>query len=346
VPITIVAGGQFGSEGKGKIAHFMARERRATAAVRVGGPNSGHTVYDDAGAKFIFQHLPTAAVLPDVMCVLAAGSYIDVSRLRDEIQWSGLDPSRLKVDPHAVIVTERDCLAEQRVGLREGVGSTLTGTGAAVLNRISRTLPITFASQVPELRPFLSDTKELLSRMLDEGQRVVIEGTQGYGLSVLHTPYYPFATSRDTTAAGFLSETGLSPLDVDDIVLVIRAFPIRVPGNSGPLPNECTWEEISKASASFEALSELTSVTKAVRRVAHFDAAIVNSAIRSNRPTTLVLNHVDYFDKRQTSRTGSLSPKTIAAVSEIEKTLLKRIDLIGTSGTALSKWATVHALRA
>lgn len=346
MPISIVVGGQFGSEGKGKVAHYVARERSAVAAVRVGGPNSGHTVYDDAGKKFIFQHLPTAAVLPDIACVLAAGTYLDVTRLIKELQLSGLAPSRLRIDPHAVVIRDQDLTEESAAGLRLRIGSTLTGTGAAVLNRISRTRPITFAKEIPELRPFLTDTKELLSRMLAQGERVVIEGTQGYGLSVLHTPYYPFATSRDTTAAGFLSEAGLSPLDVDDVVMVIRAFPIRVPGNSGPLPNECSWEEISKSSASVEPLSELTSVTKAVRRVAHFDAAVVNSAIRSNRPTTVVLNHVDYFDRRCVNSEGALTPRILAAVSNIEKSLLSKIDLIGTSGTALQKWSTVYALRA
>lgn len=76
-------------------------------------------------------------------------------------------------------------------------------------NRISRTRPIRFAKDDPRLRPYIADTKDLLTRMLDAGDRVVIEGTQGYGLSVLHTPHYPYATSRDTTAAGFLSEVGL-----------------------------------------------------------------------------------------------------------------------------------------
>ena len=78
MPVSIVVGGQYGSEGKGKVAHYIARTSGARAAVRVGGPNSGHTVYADSGKKYIFQHLPTAAILPDVICVLATGSYIDV----------------------------------------------------------------------------------------------------------------------------------------------------------------------------------------------------------------------------------------------------------------------------
>lgn len=344
MPVSIVVGGQFGSEGKGKIAHYVARTSGARAAVRVGGPNSGHTVYSDVGEKFIFQHLPTAAILPDVVCVLATGSYLDVSRLLHEVMLAKLPAHRLKVDPHAVVITEQDCVDEHLVGLRAGIGSTLTGTGAAVLNRISRTRPVRFAKDVPSLQPYLCDTKELLSRMLEAGERVVIEGTQGYGLSVLHTPHYPFATSRDTTAAGFLSEVGLSPLDVDDIVMVLRAFPIRVPGNSGPLANEISWEHVTSESGSVEPISEITSVTKSVRRVARFDAEIVRQAIRVNRPTRIVLNHVDYFD-REYSNCAAMSSKQRYAFEAIQSDIGHSIAYAGLSGSIVVETNEVKIFR-
>lgn len=332
MPISIVVGGQFGSEGKGKIAHYVARTASARAVVRVGGPNSGHTVYSDDGKKYIFQHLPTAAILPDVLCVLATGSYIDVSRLLHEVELCKLDSKRLKVDPNAVVITEQDCVDEHLVGLRAGIGSTLTGTGAAVLNRISRTRPVRFAKDVAGLQPYLADTKELLSHMLECGDRVVIEGTQGFGLSVLHTPHYPYATSRDTTAAGFLSEVGLSPLDVDDVVLVLRAFPIRVPGNSGPLANEITWDQLTQESGAHDLIQEMTSVTKTVRRVARFDEGIVRKAIRSNRPTRIALNHLDYFDWTAHS-SNQPSKQIIWALNAVEASIGRTVDLVGTSET-------------
>src|ERR1019366_4873057 len=51
---------------------------------------------------------------------------------------------------------------------------------------------------------------------VDSGKKVLVEGTQGSGLSVYHSAYYPKATSRDTNAAGFLSEVGLSPRIVSE----------------------------------------------------------------------------------------------------------------------------------
>src|SRR5208282_6903623 len=96
--------------------------------------------------------------------------------------------------------------------------------------------------------------------------------------------YWPKATSRDTTAAGFVAEAGLSPRDVDDIVMVIRCHPIRVAGDSGPLPNETSWEKIMLDAGLPEGRREYTTVTRRVRRVGMFDAALVRRAINANRP--------------------------------------------------------------
>lgn len=328
MPVSIVVGGQFGSEGKGKVACYLAKQRRAHAVVRVGGPNSGHTVVDGAGRRRIFRQLPTAAVLDDPVCVLAAGSYIDIDVLRAEISQTQLTAARLKIDPKAVIITS-DCKDEERgANLRERLGSTATGTGAAVARRIARTSDVRFAKDEAAFREFLTDTSEYLSECVDRGERVIAEGSQGFGLSVIHTPFFPYATSRDTTAAGVLSEIGLSPFVVDEVALVLRAFPIRVPGNSGPLPKETTWERVTEQAGSSVSLSEFTSVTRSLRRVASFDFDVVRRAIRANGPTSIFLNHVDYIDAECRSRQG-LTARAERAVREIEDGLQRGVDYVG-----------------
>ena len=57
----------------------------AVAAIRIGGPNSGHTVIAPNGKPIIFRHLPTSALLPDVHCIIGPGSYLDVDVLLGEI---------------------------------------------------------------------------------------------------------------------------------------------------------------------------------------------------------------------------------------------------------------------
>lgn len=297
MPVTVVVGGQFGSEGKGKVAHYFAKEMDASVAIRCGGPNSGHTVIDPNRRPIIFQQLPTASILPDINIVLCAGSYIDIDILKKEIEIAQLSPDRLRIDPNAVVITPEIRKAEQRGGLMDSIGSTGSGTGEAVIQRIRRQNPLLLAQSFPELIPLVKETQSFLRRCLEKEERIIIEGTQGFGLSLLHSQYYPHVTSRDTTAAAFVSEASLSPLDVDDVVLTIRAFPIRVAGNSGPLPDEIDWETITIEGRHTAPVVEKTSVTRQVRRVARFSPDIVKEAIKVNRPTRIVLNHLDYVAK-------------------------------------------------
>jgi adenylosuccinate synthase len=168
---------------------------------------------------------------------------------------------------------------------------------------------------------------------LVEGARIVIEGTQGFGLSLYEGGYWPKATSRATTAAAALAETGLSPMDVDNVVLVIRSYPIRVAGNSGPLPGETTWEAISDSIETEADLREFTTVTNKLRRVGSFDASLVKAAVACNNPTAIVLNHLDYVGS---SRAGSAECAAVASfVDSVEEAIGRRVEYVGFSPMSL-----------
>ncbi len=331
MPITIVVGGQFGSEGKGKVAHYLAQEMNASVAVRCGGTNSGHTVIGEDGTPQVFRQLPTAVILPDVHLALCAGSYIDVDILQEEIIRTKLEDGRLMIDPFAVIITDEHKISERSSGLISGIGSTGSGTGAAVTARIQRKQGLVFAKDAPTLSKYIQDVNTDLRRRLENKQRLVLEGTQGFGLSPLHSKMNPYVTSRDTTAAGFLSEVGLSPLDVDDIVMVLRAFPIRVGGNSGPLPSEIDWETVSGECNSKTNIREYTSVTKHLRRVARFDPDIVKEAIQANAPSRIFLNHLDYINAD--ARSETLAAQAFAKT--VSKGIGRSIDYLGLGPSCL-----------
>jgi adenylosuccinate synthase len=328
VPVTVVVGGQFGSEGKGKVAQHLAQEQGAVAVVRVGGSNSGHTGVTASGTTDVLRHLPTAALDPDVKCILPAGSYLDPDLVLSEIERVDLARDRLLIDENAFVINASDREAESTGGLGERIGSTCSGTGAAVARRVGRRSASELAGSSSDLRPYVGDTSVYLRKCIDRGERVIVEGTQGFGLSLLHSRHFPNATSRDTTAAAALSEAGLSPLDVDQVVLVLRAFPIRVAGNSGAFGSEeIDWETIAREGGHLNELTEYTSVTKRVRRVGRFDPALVRSAIAVNRPSTIVLNHVDHIDAAV--RDGVLTDRAHAFVSQVAKQIGQQIDLVG-----------------
>lgn len=328
MPLTVIAGGQFGSEGKGKVAHYFAERREASAAVRVGGSNSGHTIVDQRGKTHVFRVLPTAAVLDRTICVLGAGSYVAPELLFEEMRRTELPAERVWIDPNAFVLSDQHRETEQRSALGDRIGSTQSGTGAAVIERIERLSASHLAQNDSRLAPFVRPVRTLLRELMRHGEHVIVEGTQGFGLSLLHSPHYPKATSRDTTAAAFVAEAGLNPLDVLDVVLVIRAFPIRVAGDSGRLPNEVDWQTIAREGGWESSLVEYTSVTKKVRRVARFDPSIVKEAIVTNAPTCIVLNHVDYIDATM-HNSSRLNSRGDSFVKQIEADLQCHIDLVG-----------------
>jgi adenylosuccinate synthase len=98
-------------------------------------------------------------------------------------------------------------------------------------------------------------------------------------------------------------EVGLSPRLISNIIMVIRTFPIRVGGPSGPFAGEISWEEIRKVSGAPAVVPERTSVTNRLRRVARFDLAAVKTACNYNRPTSLAVMGLDRLNYEDTGRT-------------------------------------------
>jgi len=344
MPISIVVGGQYGSEGKGKIAHWLANRQNAKYAVRVGGPNSGHTAISD-DKTYALRQLPTPSLLGNVVSVISSGAYLDVDVLLDEIKTLKIEVGQLLIHPHAVLIDEWMREEEVERNLTGRISSTGQGVGAAVAYRALRDSRVRFAKDHKALSKYIApNLSELIASGLHNGERVVVEGTQGFGLSILHGAHYPYATSRDTSAAGALSEAGLSPVDVDCVALVIRSYPIRVAGNSGPLLNETSWESVTRTSGSSEPLFEKTTVTGNTRRIAEFDSSVVKAAIAGNNPTHICLNHADYFDfsvheKSMTSQSVSNQ------INEIEAAIDRPIDWVGTGPSTTFDKATSERLR-
>jgi adenylosuccinate synthase len=329
MPISVVVGGQFGSEGKGKTALEIARREKASFVVRVGGTNSGHTAVDEAGKTWALRQLPVSVLAPDAVAVLPPGALIDPEIFQFEVEELRLERRRVVVSPYATVISNQDKDAEHAGGLVTRIGSTGSGTGAALIRRISRQGgEEVLAGDHPALRGYIGDTSAIMREALNKNRWIVIEGSQGFGLSVLHGGYYPKATSRDTTAGTFLGESGLSPRDVADITLVIRAHPIRVAGDSGPLEPETTWTEIAKVAGLPDDYRELTTATKKVRRVGMFDPNLVKRAIQANNPTRIVLNHFDYVDGGV--RDNVFTVRALDFLKGVETSIGRKIDWIGT----------------
>jgi adenylosuccinate synthase len=330
----IVIGGQFGSEGKGKVSAQIAISEGIDICVRCGGPNSGHSFISDRGVSTVLRQLPTAVVRPATRLLIPAGALIDLSVLKNEMESFGLDAQRVGIDRNSMIIESADQDAESRLGMRERLSSTLSGVGSAVARRALRTSDVRLAKDLDEswVKDLIVDVSGECNDALDRNKKVLIEGTQGFGLSLYHSSHYPKATSRDTSAAGFLSEVGLSPLRVTEVVTVFRTFPIRVAGQqAGPLRDEIEWNSIQRESGYPVPISEYTTVTGKLRRVARFDWDLARWTVDRNRPTRIAVLGLDYLDYEDFGKTcfNTLGAKSRAFIDRFEREVGK-VSCVGT----------------
>jgi adenylosuccinate synthase len=297
--VCAVVGGQYGSEGKGVIVNFLAD--KYGVHVRVGGPNAGHSFYHD-GQVFKMQSVPCGWTNPKAICVLGRGILINPVILKKEIatirEFAHDIDRRLVIDRLAGVLDDNyhHRLGEGGVNgaLHHRIGSTGEGVGAARLDRIKRDPDLfQLAYEIPNLEPFLSDdTPGVMYDAVTNGEDILLEGTQGSGLSLVHGPW-PYVTSADTNAAQLCADAGIPPRFVDQTILVLRTFPIRVAGNSGPLKDELTWEEVSAYAG--RPVCEKTTVTQKTRRVGKWDPELVKKAIHLNAPTSVAITFMDYL---------------------------------------------------
>lgn len=339
----VVVGGQYGSEGKGKISAYLTRRENIDICVRCGGPNSGHSFYDDEGNLRVLRQLPTGFITSRTRLLIPAGALVDLQVLASELQLIEDKEKRVGVDRNAFIIEARDREYEKRIGLRERLSSTLCGVGAAQSRRVLRGTDASLARDVvgkhPWLKNILTDVSQEVNEALDGGKKVLIEGTQGFGLSLYHSRHYPRTTSRDVTAAAFLSEVGVSPLRVTDIVLVLRTFPIRVAGDqAGPLKDEITWAQLRTESGYPHDVCEMTSVTNQVRRVGRFDWELAEKSVWVNSPTSVAINGTDYLDfaNLHVRDWNNLTDKARRFIAKLETQLRTPVQFVGT-GPSLSE---------
>ncbi|HEY3072135.1 MAG TPA: adenylosuccinate synthase [Candidatus Limnocylindrales bacterium] len=137
------------------------------------------------------------------------------------------------------------------------------------------------------LQRHLADTTWLVQDALRRGDHVLLEGAQGTLLDLDHGSY-PFVTSSNPIAGGACTGGGIGPLQVDEVIGVMKAYSTRV--GSGPYPTELT-DEIGDGIA--ERGHEYGTTTGRRRRVGWFDAVPLRYAVAVNSVSAIMLNKLD-----------------------------------------------------
>jgi len=317
-------GAFWGDEGKGKIISYLALKDKLDFCVRTGSVNAAHTVWDGE-KKYALHMVPAAFLYPKCRLLIGAGANVQVPQLLKEVELTNVR-DRIGVDMQASIIEEKHAVQDRTSAHLKGIGTTGWGVGPALEERVRRTAKL--ARDVPELSPFLTDSVTEINDGIDSGKKVLLEGTQGFMLS-LYFGTYPYVTGRDTGAAAIASEAGVGPTRVDDIIIVYKSFMTRV--GAGPMPGEMT-----KSEAQAKGWFETAAGTGRDRRSAPFDFELAKKTARINGATQAALTKLDsLFPKCRSARKLEAVPTEARRfLKEVENKTGVPVVLIGTGPDA------------
>lgn len=342
--VTVVLDSQAGSCGKGKFIGYLAGKDHIDIAIDNFMSNAGHTYVSENGIKVMTQQLPTSLVNPNTSLVIGPEAAITPHILFDEmIKYKDMIGDRkIIINPNAVVIANKHRREEQRV-LRSG--STFKGCGSARADKVMRQAmlfgefwnkltsenggdfgddegdygDLNYCITCGDLRYVkdhlqVMDTMQYINDAINDGKNIIVEGSQGCDLDINYGLPYPNTTSRQCHAGQLVADCGISPRLVDNIIMIMRPYPIRISNttnlhdengevlkvSSGDYAGsqELTWDIIKErcgAPADIE-FGEQTTVTKKTRRVFEMNWDRLKYVTMLNRPTGIALNFVQYID--------------------------------------------------
>lgn len=377
--VTVVLDSQAGSCGKGKFIGYLALTDGADVAINNFMSNAGHTFVDENGEKVMTQHLPTSLVNFDTSLVIGPGAAITPHILFEEILKFGkaIGNRKIIINPRAVVIADKHRAIEAKV-LRSG--STFKGCGASQADKVMRQAMLfgefwdimnsencNFGEDDGEYGDLnyvctcgeweiikehivVMDTMLYINDAIDNGKYVLVEGSQGCDLDINYGLAYPNTTSRQCHAGQLVADCGISPKLVDDIIMIMRPYPIRISnttnlkdddGNtiitsSGEYDGaeEITWDIVKErcgAPADVE-FGEMTTVTKKVRRVFEMNWDRLKYVAKLNRPTMIALNFAQYIDwgAYKCRKYEDLPQAVLDFIAKVEEVTGVPVKLIGT----------------
>lgn len=343
--VNIVVGGHYGDEGKGKMVSYLAVKDNPPVIARAGvGPNAGHTVYKD-GKKYGLRMIPCGFVNDDSDLLIGPGVLVDAKRFIDEVKLTKTD-GRIWLDERCSIIEEKHKKQDLAKGKR--IGTTGSGCGPASSDRVNRTA--IRAKDIPELRKYVTDVPVVVNGAISDGKEVLIEATQGFGLS-LYYGNYPYVTSKDTSASMAAADIGVGPTRIDGVIIVFKAYMSRV--GKDPYVNYLSEADVKKdpvwsmvyeraidAGVSgntvneklAEYLGEKGTVTGRPRKIGKFDFELAKYSSMVNSATQACVTCIDklFPDTFGVTDYDDLSKDAAAHVAMIEKNIGVNVTLIST----------------
>lgn len=271
---------QYGDCAKGKVAHYLCKDRHYTHILRYnGGCNAGHTIYHN-GVKFVTHHIP-AGVFYGLKSIIGPGCVLDPEqffRELKELKEGGLDVENkvfIAKNTHVITAAHK---AEDAKDV--SIGTTKRGNGQAYRDKYARTG--VRAESVPELQPYLIDLYEEFHNNGDVN--VLCEGAQGFGLDI-DWGDYPYVTSSSCIVPSALAN-GLPYHCVREVWGVAKVYETYV-GLKEFEPRDPIFEKIREVGEEYGA------TTKRPRQCNWLDFNLLEKAVKINGITHVVFSKVD-----------------------------------------------------
>jgi adenylosuccinate synthase len=322
LPCTVIVGGFFGDEGKGKIVAYLSVKDRPTVVARAGvGTNAGHSFNLD-GASVKLRQVPSGFPYKNARLLIGPGVLVDPVVFFDEVEKTKVK-GRIGVDKQCAII-ERQHIERDKsdMHLSSKVGTTGSGTGPCNSDRALRLTKL--AKDLPELKDYIADVPKEVNDALDKNQSVIVEGTQGTFLSLFHGTY-PYCTSKDVCASQACADVGIGPTRVDDVLVIFKSFVTRV--GAGELAGELGEEETKR-----RGWVEYGTVTGRLRRAAPFNFDLARRAVMLNGATEVAITKLDViFPECKDAKSEKDLPKeAVAFIKKVEGSIKVPVALVGT----------------
>ncbi len=140
------------------------------------------------------------------------------------------------------------------------------------------------------LSKYVVDTDIIINNEIDAGSNILFEGAQGTLLDIDHGTY-PFVTSSSTIAGGVCTGAGVSPLKINRIIGVMKAYTTRV--GEGPFPSEI---KDALGECLRQRGGEYGATTGRPRRCGWLDMVALKHAVRLNGLTGIAITKLDILD--------------------------------------------------
>jgi adenylosuccinate synthase len=139
---TVVVGGQWGDEGKGKIVDVLAEQADIIARYQ-GGANAGHTVHV-GDEEFILHQIPSGILHPEKRCLMGNGVVLDPLQFFQE--YDGVEARGVSLEgrvglslrAHLLLPYHRLVDKGREVKTAQKIGTTGRGIGPAYEDKVSR----------------------------------------------------------------------------------------------------------------------------------------------------------------------------------------------------------------